>query len=98
MKTPPVRIGGATVVAYTVIDVRHRATGRTKHFVAESQAEPAAGLAICQYENDGAFYLFGCDADWNGLTDTWHETIDDAKRQAESEYLGTAQTWLSLTA
>jgi len=55
-----------------------------------------AGLAICQYEKEDAFYLFGCDAEWNSQTDTWHQTVEEAKEQAEFEYQGTSGTWMSL--
>ena len=52
-----------------------------------------AGLAICQYPGEDAFYLFGCDADWGTITDTWHQSIEDAKVQAEFEYEGVSLTW-----
>lgn len=58
---------------------------------------PMAGLAICQYPDDDAVYLFGCDADWNNITDTWHQTVDDAKHQAEFEYQGVSDTWTNVT-
>ena len=32
--------------------------------------------------------IFGCDEGWNAVTDTWHETLEDAKAQAEFEYEG----------
>jgi hypothetical protein len=50
------------------------------------------GLAICQ--GDHGFYLFGCDADWQSVTDTWHQTFDEAKGQAEFEYDGVSDTWV----
>ena len=40
-----------------------------------------------------AYYLFGCDADWSAVTDTSHETLEDALKQAESEYEGVSETW-----
>jgi hypothetical protein len=52
-----------------------------------------AGLAICHQASEGAFYLFGCDADWQSVTDTWHQTVEDAKHQAEFEYEGVNKTW-----
>jgi hypothetical protein len=55
---------------------------------------PMAGLAICQYAGQDAFYLFGCDADWQNVTDTWHQTLDDAQHQAEFEYEGVSKTWI----
>jgi hypothetical protein len=34
-----------------------------------------AGLAICQYDGEDAFYLFDCDADWQTVTDTFEEML-----------------------
>ena len=50
-----------------------------------------AGLAICRAP-DG-FYLFGCDAEWNTVTDTWHESLEDAQHQAGFEHEGIDDTW-----
>ena len=52
-----------------------------------------AALAICQPPGAQEFYLFGCDADWNVVTDTWHQNLDQAKEQAEFEYEGISKTW-----
>jgi hypothetical protein len=46
--------------------------------------ERGAYLAICRHEDDG-FYLFGCDAAWNVVSDTWHETAADAIEQAQAD-------------
>jgi hypothetical protein len=54
---------------------------------------PMAGLAICQYAGEDAFYLFGCDPDWQSITDTWHQTLEEAQEQAEFEYERVSQTW-----
>lgn len=93
MRPVPAIVGGARVVCYTPIDSRHRLTGNAKQIVGGALVGPASGLAICQYEGDTAYYLFGCDAEWNSLSDTWHETLEDAKEQAEFEYEGTSNTW-----
>jgi hypothetical protein len=90
----PQYIGGAKVLCFTPIDERHHPTGKCRQVVAGVLRGPAAGLAICQYEGEDACYLFGCDAAWNSITDTWHETIEDAKAQAEFEYAGVSATWL----
>ena len=52
-----------------------------------------SGLANCQPPGSRKFYLFGCDDDWNVVTDTWHQTLADAKEQAEFEYEGISNTW-----
>ena len=93
MSPAPAKIGGATVIYYTPIDGRHRHTGACRQVVAGVLQGGAAGLAICRYEGDDCYYLFGCDEKWESVTDTWHETLDDAKREAEFEYEGVTSTW-----
>jgi len=87
-------IGGANVICFTPIDLRHRQTGNCLHIVAGVVQRQAAGLAVCQYEGEDCFYLFGCDVDWNSVTDTWHPSLDDALDAAEIEYVGVSETWL----
>jgi hypothetical protein len=93
MDPAPRTIGDAQVIAYTIIDARHRATGNTLHTVRGAAFGPAAGLAICRYPGEDGFYLFYCDSAWEPVTDTWHETLDDAEQQAEFEYESTQRTW-----
>ena len=57
---------------------------------------PVAGLAICRYPGDTGYYLFYCDSEWEPITDTWHQSLEDAEHQAEFEYQGAAQTWQRL--
>ena len=96
MDKPTGEVGGAKVVLYTKIDDRHKFTGNCRQIVAGELMGAAFGLTICQYEGEENFYLFGCDADWNTLTDTWHETLENAKEQAEFEYEGVTATWQNL--
>jgi hypothetical protein len=95
LNSVPSKIGGATVICYTPIDGRHRHKGNCRQVVAGVLQGAAAGLAICQYEGEDSFYLFGCDENWQSVTDTWHETLEDAKYQAEFEYEGVSGTWVS---
>jgi hypothetical protein len=90
---PPI-VGSAVVICYSPIDERHLFTGKCKQIVGGQLMGAMAGLAICQYAGEDAFYLFGCDADWESVTDTWHETLDEAKEQAEYEYEGIRNTWI----
>lgn len=73
----PLFLGGLPVVAYAMVDARHGSTGGAAGFMRGEPFMPAA-LAICRDGEDG-FYLFGCDAEWNPVTDTWHQTLDDAQ-------------------
>ena len=52
---------------------------------------PMAGLMICCFEKEGGFYLFGCDDAWRVKTDTWHETLDEAKNRQSLSIIGSAK-------
>jgi len=94
MKPCPDSIGGGRVICHTPIDDRHRFTGACKQVVRGELMGSMAGLAICQFPGQDGFYLFGCDADWQEITDTWHQTLEDAQHQAEFEYEGVSKTWI----
>jgi len=89
----PVTIGNAKVICFTAIDSRHRHTGNTRQIVGGELVGPACGLAVCQYPGEDSFYLFGCDSSWETITDTWHQSLEEAQAQAEFEYAGVSVTW-----
>ncbi|MBK8253221.1 MAG: hypothetical protein IPK82_11215 [Polyangiaceae bacterium] len=92
MNQPPMVIGSARVLRWSVLDEGQRPTGGWGHIVGGNLQGPVAGLAICECGGE-TVYLFGCDAEWNVVTDTWHETLEKALRQAEFEYEGVTATW-----
>jgi hypothetical protein len=94
MNTVPDTIGGAKVIWYSPIDQRHQYTGNTQHIVNGKIADNIYGLAICQYELEEGYYLFGCDQNWQSVTDTFHDTMEDAKDQAEFEYVIIHRSWI----
>jgi len=95
-KATPASIGNAKVIAFTAIDQRHHPTGACRHIVAGKLQGPVAGLAICKYEADPGYRLLYCDREWNTITDTRHDSVEDAKHQAETEYTGVSSTWQHL--
>ena len=86
MDDPPTRIGDAEVVLFATIEDRPGDS-------ADGVRDEVAGLAICQYDGEESFYLFACDAVWDSIGDSWHETLDEAKKQAEFERPGLPLTW-----
>jgi hypothetical protein len=79
-------VGGCSVVRWAIVE-------------ASSQASPspaATRLVICSDDTIGAFYLFRCDDLWQVAADTWHETVEEAMRQAQFEYPGILGGWQSL--
>jgi hypothetical protein len=94
---PPNEIDDAQLIAYLVLDEnKHQRTGNTQHFVDGSLTANFHGLAICSYEGSDGYYLFYCDSSWESVTDTYHDTIADAKDQAEFEYSNTENDWVSV--
>jgi len=92
-KPVPEVVGGYKIVCYTSIDSRHRFTAKTRQIVRGKLMGSMSGLAICRPGKAEEFYLFGCDQDWNVVTDTWHQSLSEAKEQAEYEYEGVSETW-----
>jgi hypothetical protein len=93
MNNCPPKIGDATVIEWAFVDETVRATGNTVHRINGPVLGTVPGLAICQYEHDNAFYLIYCSEQWDPYTDTWHQSIEDAKAQAEFEYEGIDSHW-----
>lgn len=54
-------------------------------------------LRIVRYEGEPSVYLFCCGDDGVELTDTWHETVEGAMRQAALELRVRADEWEDLT-
>ena len=92
----PTNIGESRVILYSPIDKRHSPTGACEHEIDGIKLENAKWAAITQYNNDSGYYLFFCYKSEH-LSDTYHETIEDAKEQAEYEYEGLALTWKEKT-
>jgi hypothetical protein len=70
-----------------------RVTGATKHYIGRivddavvKESEIAAPVSVVITASDGAFLLLRMDAQGHCLADTWHETVEEAKRQAAFEF------------
>jgi len=71
----------------------HRPTGKTRHYRSGEECPPPAELRIVQFSDDPGFYLFYHDATGTELTDTYHESIAEAKAQAEFEFEIKPEEW-----
>jgi hypothetical protein len=95
VKAPPELGDNFRLICYTPIDQRHHFTDGCKQFVDGKKVGPMADLMICRCQTEDAFYLFGCDNNWNVITDTLHQFLEEAKEQAEFEYSGSTNTWIA---
>jgi hypothetical protein len=73
----------------------HAPTGKTLHTLGGQPLPAAVSLQIVQLGGADGYYLFYLDGSGKELTDTWHETIDRAMKQAEREYGVKKSDWLA---
>jgi hypothetical protein len=86
MNRPPEFLDGARVVQFAPLK-QAQPTGKTRHIVNGTQVSGFAAIAVAQYDEDsGGAYLFYCDESWNVVTDTWHEDVLSAVKQANFEF------------
>jgi hypothetical protein len=71
----------------------HTVTGNTRHYlgaVVDGSPVPLVPLAdpvwVELTVENGDVYLYRMDAEGDCITDTWHETLDEAMRQATFEF------------
>lgn len=64
----------------------HSPTGKTRHWSGGALLPPPAELRIAQYPSDPGFYLLYCDGDGREMTDTYHDSLEEAMAQAEWEF------------
>lgn len=43
-------------------------------------------ICVCQYDNEGGFYLFGCDKEFNAHIDFYYDDLDEALNDANRIY------------
>lgn len=55
--------------------------------------DPTPNIIAIVGGSSTGFYLMRFAEGWHFITDTWHETLDEAFEQAEFEYEGVSQTW-----
>lgn len=78
-------------------------TGKCRHAVGKlvgGVPTPVHEIPIPEWveiaEAEGAFYLFRLDANGVCTADTWHPTLDEAKRQATFEYGIHPDEWIDV--
>ena len=75
---------------------QHVPTGKTHHYDEDQELPHPTTLKIIKFENTEGFYLLHFDTWGNEITDTFHETIDDAMAQADWEYQVKSDEWVDV--
>ena len=73
-----------------------KATGKTTHIVGGEEIQQPISLQIATYGNAPGFYLFYLNGNNEIITDTWHETVEDAIEQAEWEFEIDRAKWIDI--
>jgi hypothetical protein len=71
-------------------------TGKTKHYFGNEELPKPVELQIVQYDGDTGYYLFYLNKDGEEMTDTYHDTIEAAFRQAEWEFNIKQDEWVTI--
>ena len=75
-----------SVLKQIKLSARHRPTGRTRHYFGNQLLPAPAMLQITKYADDPGFYLLYFDPDGKELTDTYHDSVEQAMAQATREF------------
>lgn len=81
------------IIKQVFLSSAHTRTGKTRHYLGEDELPASKMLKIVKYEDENGFYLIHFDADGKEMTDTFHDTLDDAMEQAEWEYQVKPDEW-----
>ena len=68
------------------LEEKHIPTGETNHFFGAKLLPKPNKLIIARFDEDPEVYLLYIDADGEEMTDTLHDSIEDALKQAEREF------------
>jgi hypothetical protein len=72
---------------------RHAPTGATRHYRNGQLLPPPTALRIGRYETDAGYYLLYLDENDQEVSDTWHDTLEAAVKQAKLEFGVQAEDW-----
>ncbi|MBT8141914.1 MAG: hypothetical protein HKN88_10160 [Gammaproteobacteria bacterium] len=92
----PEKIGSLEIMLSAIIDESCIHTSNCTHEIDGKVMGKAKWAAITKTDLQGYCYLFMCYSD-NKLSDSAHESVEEAKEQAEWEYEGITKNWQSAT-
>ena len=91
----PNNIGSQEVLLTAVIDNTCKHTKNCNHKFDGKVLGKAKWAVITKPDSNGACYLFLC-YEHDELTDTFHQSIEEAKEQAEWEYENISNKWQNI--
>lgn len=74
------------VIKRIQLNILHERTGRTLHYSEGKLLDKPAELVIWEFDSAPGYYLIHLNKDGEEITDTYHESIQDAMEQAKFEF------------
>ena len=81
------------IIKKAILSEKQQSTNKTKHYFGNIILPSPYELRIVKFNNDPGFYLFYCDESGLEMTDTYHDTMDQAEEQACFEFLVQSDDW-----
>ena len=97
MKKPPTILDGANVLKYAILDNSVIHTGKISFYVGGKLKGPAAGIAICKYEDKDNYIIIYCNRNWRSFGAAGYKTIQEAMNSLEKEYSGITAKWQNMS-
>jgi hypothetical protein len=88
MSDPPQQLDGATVVCWAISPI-----GEFYRLAGSEPPISVTAMAVCQYNDSGAVYLFKCDCDWNVVQDWDCGSVDEGTETATQHARGQPLRW-----
>lgn len=86
-----------TVLREVTLGAGHRATGGTRHYRGGAELPPPAALRIIKFVGDSGYYLLYLDKEGFEMTDTYHDSVEEAMAQADWEFQVKPHDWNIVT-
>ena len=96
MNKPPAVLDGARVLKYAIVDSSIRYTGKITVHVDGKLVGPAAGLAICKYDNEDSVCIFYCNENWEVFAAGGYPTVEKTVERMEVAYSGSSKKWQNM--
>ena len=75
------------------LSAKHASTESTRHHLGNTELPAHTELRIMQYPEDSGYYLLYCNKDGAEITDTYHDSANEAKSQAQFEFNVKPEEW-----
>lgn len=93
MNKPPAMLDGARVLRYAVVDSSVAFTGKITLTVDGKLMGPAAGIAICKYDDQLDILVLHCNKQWLSFGASGYPTLEEAVSRLEVAYAGISSKW-----